>query len=166
MWKSSVPICGSIIKTAVAKQFRFKEDTNTPELILFAELAASGASFRYVSTLVSEYRVHEQSATSSGLWNDKLAKYLVNIPVSPQSEDRKKSLLRPVLVNAVNRCLSAGNIQQAREFTKSKYYPMTISNPRVVFQRACLSLPSQVGLQLFRLGKALKKGAPKPASAC
>jgi glycosyltransferase involved in cell wall biosynthesis len=165
VWRSSVPICGTIIRTALAKQFGFKEDTNTPELILFAELAAAGATFRYEDTLVSEYRIHDKSATSSGLWNDKLAKYLVNIPVSPRNEDRKTTLLRPVLVNAVNRCLFAGNLDQAREFTKSKYYPNNMSNPRVAFQRACLSLPLGAGLRLFRLGRTLKKGSKVRAAA-
>jgi len=157
VWNNSIPMCGTIIRAALAKQFRFKEDTNTPELILFAELAASGATFRYESTPVSEYRVHDQSATSSGLWNHRLVKYLLAIPVSLQAEPKKRLLLREVLVNAVNGCLVEGNIQQARELANCGYYPSDVSNLKVAFQRACLSLPPKAGLLLFRLLINFKK---------
>jgi glycosyltransferase involved in cell wall biosynthesis len=151
VWKGSVPICGAIIKTALAKRFKFKEDTNAPELILFAELAATGATFRYVNTVVSEYRVHAQSETNSGLWNDRLAKYLIDIPVSPRTEQAKRTLLRPLLVNAVSRCLAQSKVEEACAFVSSEYYPRSIFGPRPLVQRAILSLPPRHGLRLFRL---------------
>jgi glycosyltransferase involved in cell wall biosynthesis len=165
VWRNSVPMCGALVRTILARQFHFKEDTNTPELILFAELASAGASFRYVDTFVSEYRIHRHSATSSGLWNERLAAYLVALQVSPEAEEVKTRLVQPLLINAVNRCLTVGNVRQAREFVNSLYYPSLFSQPKAALQRILLKLPNRVALPIFHVAANVMKRRARGAKS-
>jgi glycosyltransferase involved in cell wall biosynthesis len=47
VWNSSVPICSSLIKTALIRAFPFNGALNTPELEFFARLIAKGTRFAY-----------------------------------------------------------------------------------------------------------------------
>src|SRR5678815_4683061 len=65
VWANSVPMTGSLIRTARLRALRFREELNPPELEFFARLAAGGGRFSFCGEYVSEYRVHPGSETVS-----------------------------------------------------------------------------------------------------
>jgi glycosyltransferase involved in cell wall biosynthesis len=142
VWKNSVSSSASLVRSRAARGLRFKEDVNTPEIILFAELARDGASFRFVGKYVSEYRVHGGAATVTGLWHDKLVPYLSDIQVSIDTDTAKRKLLQSLLPAAVGRCLLRGDIEEAARLASNPNYPRGWNKPlSVLVQQLCLVLP-------------------------
>jgi glycosyltransferase involved in cell wall biosynthesis len=141
VWRNSVPICAALVRTLLARKLRFKEELNTPELVLFAELASARATFRFVPAFVSEYRVHAGSMTSSGLRTDALAARLLDITVRPATEPQKRKLLSPILTDGIKRCLLRGDIRSARNLHNSHYFQFVGRTPHSILLRLCLCLP-------------------------
>lgn len=160
VWQGSVAMSASIIRTAAVRRHGFKEDINTPELELFVRMVASGASFVFVDAYLAEYRVHEASATTSGLTIDRLAEYLERIEVPPEVEANKRACLEPLLVGGVGVRLARGDVRGARALHASRYYP-TATNARLVAKRMLLMLPGAlVGpayTSLRRIDRALRR---------
>lgn len=165
VWRNSVPMCCAIIRTADARRLRFKEDLNTPEIELFLRLAREGAGFVFCPDYLMEYRTHSQSATTVGLWGEKLAKYLLPMDTDAATEPWKRHFMAQLLPGAVTRCLLQGDAAQARALLGSKYYPTSGPGAGVrMTQRLCASLPG--GCAVYRLLFSLRhKGlATRPAS--
>lgn len=160
-WRNSIPMSASLIRTNDVQKLRFKEDLNTPEVELFIRLAQAGGHFTFVPQYLSEYRIHEQSATMAGLRIEKLVSYLLDIPVHSAVEPYKHELLSSLMVNAVSRSLLAKQHCQARRFFSSTYYP-SFQRARLLgwLQKFCTSLPSFVGCPLYELGYRLKHYLP------
>jgi len=157
VWQNSIPMSASLIRTKDVQRLRFKEDLNNPEIELFIRLAQSGGRFVFVPEYLSEYRVHEQAATTTGLRNDRLMTYLLQIPVSPELEPYKRELLSQLMVNAVSRCLLQGQWQQAGKFLRSEYYPdVQRKRPQGLVQSVCTILPPFLGCRLYCLGHSIK----------
>jgi glycosyltransferase involved in cell wall biosynthesis len=165
VWRNSVPISAALMRTADVKRLRFKEDINNPEIELFARLAAEGTGFAFVPEFLAEYRVHAQSATSGGLKSDRLAEYLMEIQVRPEVEKYKAALLAKMMVNAVSRCLVAGDRERARRLFLSNYYP---SHERKRFrglvQHLSIALPSSLGCSFYKTVWKLKSSCSCPSS--
>ncbi|MBW4488033.1 MAG: glycosyltransferase [Trichocoleus desertorum ATA4-8-CV12] len=160
IWQNSIPMSASLIRTQDVQKLRFKEDLNTPEIELFIRLAQAGGRFAFVPHYVSEYRVHERSATRAGLRIEKLVSYLLTIPVHPTIEPYKEELLSSFMVNAVSQCLLQKEHYQARRLFASKYYPYAKRvRPMGWLQALCTSLPSFAGCQLYQLGYQVKHHA-------
>ena len=123
VWRNSVPMSAALIRTEDVRRLGFKEDLNTPEIEFFVRLAQEGARFTFLSEYLSEYRVHPQSATASGLRGERLAEHLLAIAVAPDVETHKRAFLASLLVSAAGRCLQQGEWQLARRFLRSEYYP-------------------------------------------
>ncbi|WP_190549737.1 glycosyltransferase [Trichocoleus sp. FACHB-591] len=156
-WQNSIPMSASLIRTQDVQKLRFKEDLNTPEIELFIRLAQAGGRFTFVPQYLSEYRVHEQSATKTGLRIERLVSYLLTIHVPSTLESYKQDLLSSLMVNAVSRCLLEKQHCQAKEFFTSTYYPSTKRLHLVGWlQQLCTSLPSSLGCSLYKLGYQLK----------
>jgi glycosyltransferase involved in cell wall biosynthesis len=142
VWRNSVPMLSSLIRTADAKRLGIKPDLNTPEIELFARLAAEGKRFVFVPEYLAEYRVHPHSETSGGLAGDRLIKYLDSIPVPDPVEPLKNHFIGGLLSCAVNKALKAGDVGDARAMMRHRYYPSLRSRPaRVLAQRLLGSLP-------------------------
>jgi GT2 family glycosyltransferase len=162
VWRNSVPMSAALLRACDVRRLRFKEDLNTPELELFVRLAREGARFVFVPEYLSEYRTHARSATSAGLLSERLARYLLAVPVAPEVEEYKRRLLAPMLADAVGRCLRRGEREQAREFLRSEYYPRPFGGAsmrdalRGGAQRLCASLPAPVGCALYRAARRAK----------
>lgn len=156
-WQNSIPMSASLIRTEDVRRLRFKEDLNTPEIELFIRLAQEGGRFVFVPEYLSEYRVHQQAATATGLRNERLMTYLLPIPVSPEVAPYKQELLSRLTINAVSRCLLQGEWQQARQFLRSEYYPSK-QRKRMsgLIQNFCTILPSQLGCPLYRFVHTVK----------
>lgn len=123
VWRKSIPIHAALMRTALARKIRFREDLNTPELVLFAEMASARAVFRFSPAFVSEYRVHPASMTSSGLWNDLFATCLIDLDVQPETESQKRELLAPILVDGIAKYLQKGDVRAACHLRNSRYGP-------------------------------------------
>jgi GT2 family glycosyltransferase len=157
VWQNSIPMSASLIRTKDVQKLRFKEDLNTPEIELFIRLSQVGGRFTFVPQYLSEYRIHEQSATQTGLRIEKLVSYLLTIPVHSTIEPYKQELLSSLMVNAVSRCLLQKEHSQARKFFASTYYPHAKwVHPIGWLQGFCTLLPSSLGCPLYRLGYRLK----------
>jgi glycosyltransferase involved in cell wall biosynthesis len=142
VWRNSIPICAALVRTVSALRIRFKEELNTPEIVLFAELARERATFRFVPAFVSEYRVHSGSITATGLRNDLLAARLIDIEVDPGTEPQKQTLLNGILTNGLKYCLLRGDVRKARQLRSSRYCSglwRLSSNALLIC--ACLCLP-------------------------
>jgi glycosyltransferase involved in cell wall biosynthesis len=158
VWQNSIPMSASLIRTEDVRRLRFKNDLNTPEIELFIRLAKEGGRFLFVPEYLSEYRVHEQTATVTGLWIERLVTYLLPTPVSPEVEPYKRELLSHLMVNAVSRCLLQGQWRQAEEFLRSEYYPdLQRKRPTGLMQTFCTALPPFLGCRLYGLGQSIKR---------
>jgi glycosyltransferase involved in cell wall biosynthesis len=147
VWRNSVPMSASLIRTEVVRRLRFKEDLNTPELELFVRLAGSGGRFVFVPEYLSEYRVHAASETSHGLMGDRLVRYLEPVIVPPDVEPLKAALLAEMLAGAVGSALGRGDKRVARQFLRSRYYK---SGPLMsTLHRVCIGFPP-AGVLTFR----------------
>lgn len=120
---NSVPMSASVIRTELVKKYPFKEDLNTPEIEVFLRIALDGGSFAYSPKKIAEYRVHDQSATSSGLTIDRLLGYMHDIQVPQSHEKFKKTFFADKIIPAINMSLRRGDKQLAKILLSSSYYP-------------------------------------------
>jgi glycosyltransferase involved in cell wall biosynthesis len=149
VWRNAVPISSALLRMADVRRLRFKEDLNTPEIELFLRLAREGAGFVFCPEYLMEYRTHPQSATTSGLWGERLAEYLLPLETSAEVEPWKRQFMARLLPGAVTRCLLLDEAARARRFLGSHYYPTTGPGGAVrLVQRVCAVLPG--GCALFR----------------
>lgn len=153
VWQNAVPMSAALVRTDEIQRLRFKDDLNTPEIELFIRLAQDGGQFVFLPEYLAEYRIHEQAATASGLRVDKLVAYLLPMKVSAEVEPYKQALLSQMMVTGVSRCLMQGEIDQARAFISSQYYPslQAVKNIRYLLQKLCTGLPGKLGSELYKL---------------
>ncbi len=150
VWRNAVPMSSSLVRTADAQRLGIKPDLNTPEIELFARLAAEGQRFVFVPEYLAEYRVHPQSETSAGLAGDRLIKYLDPIAVPEPVEPLKRRFMNTVVASAVNKSLMAGDVEEARTLMRHRYYPSARERPgQVLVQRLLGSLPAPLARQAF-----------------
>jgi glycosyltransferase involved in cell wall biosynthesis len=158
VWRNSVPMSASLIRTADVKRLGIQPDLNTPEIELFARLAAEGKSFVFVPEYLAEYRVHPQSETSAGLAGERLVKYLEPIPVRAHVEPLKRRFLSSALISGVNKALKAGDVEEARALMQHRYYPrLRDRGIRILAQRALASLPPSAAKWSFAMGAAARQ---------
>ncbi len=168
VWRNVVPVSSALLRTADVRRLRFKEDLNTPEIELFLRLAREGAGFVFSPEYLMEYRTHPQSATTTGLWGERLAEYLLPMETSAEVEPWKRQFMASLLPGAVTRCLLLGDAARARKYLRSPYYP--VEGPGAMTrlsQRLCSHLPAGDGLYrlLFSLRhKRLVAGRPPGVS--
>ena len=187
-WQQSVAISATLMRTADMRRLRFHEDLNTPDAEYFIRLAQEGAKFIFVPDYLAEYRVHVGTSTSSGLRSERLVEYLLEIDVSPEVEPYKRTLLGPLIMNAVSRCLRHGERERARKLLRSPYYPRhpaeIVEEPsasshssrgvrargkhlaaaaehavKFGLQHLCASLPAPIGCPTYRVVRAAKDWA-------
>jgi glycosyltransferase involved in cell wall biosynthesis len=158
VWRNTVPMSASLIRAADVKRLGIKADLNTPEIELFARLAAEGESFVFVPEYLAEYRVHPHSETSGGLVGERLVKYLDPIPVPAHVEPLKRRIIGDFLLSGVTRSLKAGDVDGAREMMRHRYFPAVRDQPaRILMQRALASLPSPLAKWSFGAATAARR---------
>jgi SAM-dependent methyltransferase len=163
VWRNAVPMSAALVRTAVVRRLRFKEDLNTPEIELFARLAQEGGRFTFVPEYLMEFRDHAQSATAGGLRSERLVKYLEPLEVAPEVEPQKRRYMEGLLVDAVGRALQLGDVGLARELLRSRYYPGARLTLKSASQRLCAAAPVG-GPRLYRALLRLKRLAARPRS--
>jgi glycosyltransferase involved in cell wall biosynthesis len=150
VWRNSIPMSSSLVRTADAQRLGIKPDLNTPEIELFARLAAEGKRFVFVPAYLAEYRVHPQSETTAGLAGDRLIKYLDPIAVPDRIEPLKHQFMNNLLSSAVGKSLKEGNVEDARALMQHRYYPSARDRPaHVLAHRLLCMLPAPVAKGAF-----------------
>jgi len=149
----------ALIRSVDVKRLGIRPDLNTPEIELFARLAAEGRSFVFVPEYLAEYRVHPHSQTSAGLAGERLIKYLDPIPVRAHVEPVKHSFMSALLVSAVNEALKGGDVECARAMMRHRYYPSLRGQlAHVLVHRALASLPPIAAKWSFHAAAATRHG--------
>lgn len=151
VWKTSVPICASMIKTELIRKHRFNEGLNTPELEFFVRLVADSIRFAYLPERLARYRVHGGSETQAvGLRYDALFTALSKIFVPPSAEKSRQDLLSNLLVTATTAAFLKGDFGKVREFLRSPHYLKSMTKrPVVLLQRVCGVLPRPFALPVY-----------------
>lgn len=138
VWQNSVPMTSALIRTSHLRRLRFKDGLNTPEIEFFARLAHEGGRFCFVPAYLAEYRTHAGSATSGGLRLERLVWALLPLPVSQGAADHKRRLIGHFMQGAVERCLRAGDVDQARKLLATGYVDNDV---RMMAHRMIAKLP-------------------------
>jgi len=138
---NSVPMSAAVIKRKWLEKFPFDISLNTPELEVFLKIAIEGGTFFFINEPLALYRIHQQSATSSGLTIHRLLRNLIQIEVPASYESLKKEFISSKILYAVNICLRSGEKELAKQLLLSSYYPATEKIKRLL-QYALLHLPT------------------------
>lgn len=155
VWSNSVPMTSALIRGHALKRLGIKPDLNTPEIELFARLAAEGARFDFEPAYLAEFRTHAGSSTASGLFSERLVRYLEAIPVPDVDEQTKRDFMAPLTRSAVDRLLRAGERTRALEVMGSRYYPCNLRDPALLAQAIAVRVPQRVGTQTYLLARRL-----------
>ncbi|RTL49083.1 MAG: glycosyltransferase [Sphingobacteriales bacterium] len=139
IWLNAVPISAALIKTSLLQEIRFPPDMNTPEIVFFLKAAQAGASFYFSNQYLVEYRVHKQSATSQGLFLEKLFENLVDFPVSANNEIYKTQFMQYIIGGALHRYIQTNQRKKALQLFFHHYYPRR-ANYMLSFGKQLLSL--------------------------
>lgn len=155
VWSNSVPMTAALVRTAAIQRLGIKTDLNTPEIELFARLAAEGARFDHEPGYLAEFRSHAESSTASGLFSERLVEYLEPIAVPEAVEATKRSYMAPLTRSAVDRLLRAGERARALAVMRSRYYPHSLKDPTLLAQALAVRAPSAFGTRAYLLARWL-----------
>lgn len=150
-WRGAMPITASLILAKQVQALRFQEELNTPELEFFIRLMQNNGTSFFISNYLCEYRVHQESETSRGLWIHRLTSRLISIKVSAEVEPAKKALIEKLIITAVNQYLLENEIISAKILIQSPYYNWSNRGMhRYFFQIICTNLPFNIGTTVFK----------------
>lgn len=155
VWANSVPMSSTLVRSAQIKRLGVKTDLNTPEIEVFARLAAEGARFDHEPAYLAEFRTHSGSSTASGLFSERLVKYLEPIPVPEAAEGAKRAFMAALTKSAVDRLLRGGDRNGAAAIMRSSYYPHSWSDPTLLAQALAIRAPSTLGTRAYLLARRL-----------
>jgi glycosyltransferase involved in cell wall biosynthesis len=155
VWSNSVPMSSALVRSDEIKRLGIKTDLNTPEIELFARLAAEGARFDHEPGYLAEFRTHAGSSTASGLFSEQLVKYLEPISVPEAVEETKRAYMAPLTRSAVDRLLRAGERTRAAEIMRSRYYPHSWTDPTLLAQALAVRAPAPLGTRAYLLARRL-----------
>lgn len=161
VWNNSVPMTASLIRSDAAKRLGIKTDLNSPEIELFARLAAEGARFDHEPAYLAEFRSHPQSASANGLFSERLVQYLESIEVPAGVEVTKRSFMEPLLRDAVDRLLRSGERDRAIELMRSRYYPHRLTDPALLAQALAVRAPRRLGTHAYLLARRVHEARSK-----
>ena len=155
VWSNSIPMSAALVRSDAAKRLGIKTDLNTPEIELFARLAAEGARFDHEPAYLVEFRSHAGSSTASGLFSERLIEYLEPIAVPEDAEGAKHAFMGQATRNAVDRLLRAGERARAAKIMRSRYYPRSWTDPTLLAQALAIRAPSSFGTPAYLLARRL-----------
>jgi glycosyltransferase involved in cell wall biosynthesis len=155
VWKNSVPMTASLIRADVFKRLGIRQGLNSPEIELFARIAAEGGRFDHEPAYLAEFRSHGQSATAEGLFSERLVQHLEPIYVPASVEETKRSFMEPLVRDAVDRLLRTGERARAIELMRSRYYPKRLTDPALLAQALAARTPFGLGTHAYLLARKL-----------
>ncbi|WAC39055.1 hypothetical protein [Pedobacter sp. SL55] len=121
----------------------FRENLNTPEIEFFLRVWNNHqASFYFHNAYLIKYRIHFQSATSSGLSIHNLFLWLKDIAVSENNKKYKINFLNRLSVPAMNSFLREGDLKKAKLVYYSEFYKdVSFLNYKSTIQKIILLFP-------------------------
>ncbi|WP_028981497.1 glycosyltransferase family 2 protein [Sporocytophaga myxococcoides] len=122
IWENAIPISAALIKSNLAKEIKFKEQLNTPEIEMFLQINQLKGKFYFNPDYLAEYRVHPESATSSGLRVHLLFDLLKDFPVTKENYKSKWSFLNGLCSVSINLLLKNIERKKAFQLYTSIYY--------------------------------------------
>lgn len=149
VWQSSVSMTAALVRATAIKRLGIKADLNTPEIELFARLAAEGARFDHEPAYLAEFRSHSGSSTASGLFSERLVRYLEPIAVPEATEETKRAFMGPLVRSAVDRLLRSGEQARALELMASRYYPRSYTDAALLAQALAARAPLGLGMHAY-----------------
>lgn len=155
VWTNSVPMSSALIRTSAIQRLGVKTDLNTPEIEVFARLAAEGERFDFDPRYLAEFRSHANSSTAHGLFSERLVKYLEPIAVPADAEEAKRAYMESLTRNAVDRLLRSGERSRAAEIMRSPFYPQRLSDPTLLAQAVSIRMPSPLGKRAYLFARML-----------
>lgn len=161
VWSNSVPMTASLIRSDAIKRLGIKTDLNSPEIEMFARLAAEGARFDHEPAYLAEFRSHGLSASANGLFSERLVHYLEPIAVPAGVEETKRAFMEPLLRDAVGRLLRSGERARAIEMMRSRYYPRNLSDPALLARALAVRAPLGLGTHAYGLACRLNEARSK-----
>ena len=141
VFNNSVPMSSSLIRRDLLLQYKFDEAINTPEFEIFLHLALEKKKFVYCDEQLASYRLHNNSATSSGLSIDKFLKKIIAIAVPEEYIPQKREFIASKIIPAINMSLKRGDKSLAKQLLSSDYYPQKNFLKKLVQHIFCV-LPS------------------------
>jgi glycosyltransferase involved in cell wall biosynthesis len=158
VWRNSVPMSSALIRTAEVQRLGIKADLNTPEIELYARLAAEGQTFVFVPEYLGEYRVHPQAITVNGLVGERLIKYLEPIEVPVHVEPLKRAFMGEILLSSVSGLLKQGDLRGARAMMRHRYYPSLVEQPKRVMAYGAIGLlPASLARRALTTAASLRQ---------
>jgi glycosyltransferase involved in cell wall biosynthesis len=155
VWSNSVSMTAALVRADAIKRLGIKTDLNTPEIELFARLAAEGARFDHEPAYLAEFRSHAESSTANGLFSERLRRYLEPIAVPEAIEETKRAFMVPLTRSAVDRLLRAGEQARALEVMRSPYYPHSLTDPALLAQALAVRAPRRLGTRAYLFARRL-----------
>lgn len=140
---NSIPISSSLIKRAILKTIPFSTNLNTPEFEIFLKIALNGGIFFFDERKLAYFRIHEQSATASGLTIDKFLIKIIAIDLPQRYQQQKFNFISTKMIPAINRALRTGKKKIAKELLGSGYYPRNHLHHKLA-QKILIQLPSWI----------------------
>jgi glycosyltransferase involved in cell wall biosynthesis len=145
-WQQAMATETSLIRTRDFRRIPFRENVDMPDMEFFILLARERGEFNFVPKYVTEIRVHPDSTTGRGFVNYReLADLLFPLEVAKEVEVEKARKLKYLTHMAVLRCMSDGEVRDARRLLRSKYYC-----DRALATRLCSTLPGRLAAPTYR----------------
>lgn len=155
VWQNSVPMTSALIRTSAIQRLGVKPELNTPEIEVFARLAAEGARFDFEPDYLAEFRSHGGSSTADGLFSERLVRHLEPIPVPPNAAAAKREFMAALTRSAVDRLLRAGELASARRMMANRYYPGSLSDATCLAQAVATRLPARLGRRAYLFARRI-----------
>ncbi|MEZ4695542.1 MAG: glycosyltransferase family 2 protein [Rhodothermales bacterium] len=148
-WNVSVAIAASIVRTEVFRKFKLRPHLTKGDTELYIRMASAGVRFLFCPQQVSEIRYHDDRATVSIVGFGDLALSLLNVPVTPSIEEKRRTALSEMTRQGVTDLLLHGRVSESRLLMASPFFRrFKIKN---MLQVLCGQiLPASVGLPMFR----------------
>lgn len=139
--QNSVPMSATLIKRKWFTEISFDQRINTPELEVFLKIAVKGGNFYYINEKLASYRIHQTSATSSGLSIGQFLSNIIDIEVPSQYTEDKTRLIKSAIVPGINNAIKNKSTFLAKKLFRSAYYPND-SYFRRTIQRILINMPN------------------------
>ena len=141
--QSTIPMSAALIKREWFSKFMFDPKINAPELEVFLKIAINGGRFNYVNEQQAFYRVHETSATSSGLTIGQYLGNIIDIDVPDKYIEDKTALIQKAIIPGINNAIKTDNLKLAKKLINSGFYPSNYFSTKII-QKILLILPISI----------------------
>jgi glycosyltransferase involved in cell wall biosynthesis len=128
----TIPMSASLIKRKWLTKISFDTRINSPELEVFLKIAINNGRFYYMNKQLASYRVHESSATSTGLTIGQYLSNIIDIEVAEEYKTDKAKLISNSIIQGINNALKSNNVSLAKKLIRSEFYPINVKLKKTI----------------------------------